>query len=111
MNAAVLTAAIAGLAVLVGWLCFAVGRLVERRKVNKVLTFCGDAVSIAANRLTEQAVVETELLDIVNRQRQLLRVLVDAVENQPQVPHPSMRNVTNSHIIDWVARRARQSLL
>jgi hypothetical protein len=84
----------------------AAGRFAER-KIHRTQTLkMMTAVSLAGQHLASQQRVERELLDVVARQRHLLQVLVEAADPKG---HPALRN--NEYIVQWVARRARQTLL
>lgn len=86
--------------------CLAAGRFAERRIHRTQTQRMADALSLAGEKIAAQHRVEAELLDIVKEQRHLLRVVAEAAD---PTAHPALRN--QAYVLQWVARRARNTLL
>lgn len=89
-----------------GIFCVAAGRWIERRNSRRQIRLLAETVVLARQRLDTQQIVEAELLDIVNQQRHLLRLLVRATDEHR---HPALRN--HDFVVQWIADKARKTLL
>jgi hypothetical protein len=86
---------------------YAVGRWSGRRQWDRQANLVTSTLRTAALRLAETQRAEAELLKIVEEQRRLLTIVVEANDTGSWiVHHPSGRSIDT---LAWVTERARRS--